>query len=187
MRAARSRSWGLPRRSGLDDPGGTWARPERSKRQDRSAARAAEDEFAPPSRPVSQRQLSAGDQAAEGASSTGGRGLGALACGFLSLLFMVLVPALGLILGAVAVALGLSARSKVLRGEGGSRAQATFGVFAGGVGLAVSVGLLIATGVFVLHHATDINQLQRCVSHTHTFRGYEVCQQRFTRAAHHHH
>jgi hypothetical protein len=186
MKAARPRSWGLSWRSGLE-PGGTWARPERTRRQDRRPREVTERLVAPASRPPSQPDVPAGQEEGEGARSVNGRGLGALACGFLSLLFMVLVPALALILGAVAVALGLSARRKVFRGEGGSRAQATFGVLAGGVGLAVSTGLLIATGMFVVHHTTDINQLQRCVSHTHTLRGNEICQQRFTKAVHHQH
>lgn len=108
-------------------------------------------------------------------------------CGIFALLFMALIPPIGLVFGVVAIFLGFRGRRNAGRGLADNSGQATFGVVTGMVALCVSVAFLAVNGAFVLGHSTQLGELSRCLAHAHTARAKAVCQARFNRSLHSHH
>jgi hypothetical protein len=103
----------------------------------------------------------------------------ALVLGILSLVFMVLFPPVGVIVGILAVVFGIIGVRRVRRGEASNRGQALAGGITGGVGLVVSVALLAIVGAFIFSHRTQIDRLTQCLNNAHTQHARDVCQQQF--------
>jgi hypothetical protein len=108
-----------------------------------------------------------------------GLGVAALVLGILSLVFMVLFPPVGVIVGILAVVFGIIGVRRVRRGEATNRGQALAGGITGGVGLVVSVALLAIVGAFIFSHRTQIDRLTQCLNNAHTQHARDVCQQQF--------
>lgn len=111
-------------------------------------------------------------------------GLVGLTCGLLGLLFMALVPPLGLVLGVLAAVFGFRGRGRALRGEASGAGPSSFAVAIGIVALIVSVAMLAWTGAFVVGHSSSLQDLTRCLSQAHTSHARQACQQHFAKAVH---
>ena len=108
-----------------------------------------------------------------------GLGVAALVLGILSLVFMVLFPPVGVVVGILAVVFGILGVRRVRRGEATNRGRAMAGAITGGIGLVVSVVLLAIVGIFISSHRSQIDNYTRCLQNAHTQHARDVCQQQF--------
>ncbi|HZD65202.1 MAG TPA: hypothetical protein VE152_03805 [Acidimicrobiales bacterium] len=122
----------------------------------------------------------------DGPPMRNGRGIWAVVCAVFSLLFMVVFAPLGLILGGAALALGASARGRVVRGEADNGGQAVIAMVIGMVGAVISIAFLVHSGIFVAGHTAQINQLTHCLAQAKTSHARSVCQHQFSNAVHTH-
>jgi hypothetical protein len=99
--------------------------------------------------------------------------------GILSLVFMVLFPPIGVILGILGLVFGIIGVRRVRRDEATNRGQAMAGWITGAVGLAISIALLAIVGSFIFTHQTQINTYTRCLQNAHTQHARDVCQTQF--------
>jgi hypothetical protein len=103
----------------------------------------------------------------------------ALVLGILSLVFIVVFPPAGVILGILGVVFGIVGVRRVSKGEATNRGQAMAGGITGGVGLVVSAALLVVLGAFIFAHRTQIDRLTQCLQNAHTQHARDTCQQQF--------
>jgi hypothetical protein len=103
----------------------------------------------------------------------------ALVLGILSLVFIVVFPPVGVILGILGVVFGIIGVRRVRRGEATNRGQAMAGGITGGIGVVVSVALLVVVGTFIFSHRTQIDRLTQCLQNAHTQHARDACQQQF--------
>jgi len=108
-----------------------------------------------------------------------GLGVAALVLGVLSLVFMLLFPPGGVIVGILAVVFGIIGVRRVGRGEATNRGQAVAGAITGGIGLLVSVVLLAILGSFIFTHRQQIDTYTQCLRNAHTHQARDVCQTQF--------
>lgn len=113
-----------------------------------------------------------------------GKGSASLALGLASLALMALLPPLALVLGALALVLGLLGRGRALRGQASNPGQALGGVVSGAIGVVISVGVLISTGVFFVDHQSQIQRLARCELHAATAHAQQACTREYSKAVH---
>jgi len=90
---------------------------------------------------------------AGGPGDGGGKGTGALVCGILSIPLAFLFFPVGLLLGVIAVILGVMAR----RESAGTDGKATGGLITGVLGLVIGVAMLLFVGTFFAKHGKDIS------------------------------
>lgn len=97
------------------------------------------------------------------------------------LLFMAIAPPLGLVFAVLALVFGWKGRGRTLRGTATNPGQAIAGIVLGAIAGVVSVGLLVSSGLFILHHQAEFTNLQRCLAHATTAQAKQVCSQEFNR------
>ena len=108
-----------------------------------------------------------------------GLGVAALVLGILSLVFMILFPPIGVIVGILAVVFGIIGVRRARRGEATNRGQDLAGGITGGIGLVISVALLAIVGAFIFSHRSEIDTYTRCLQNAHTQHARDVCQTQF--------
>lgn len=106
----------------------------------------------------------------------------ALLFGLLGLVFMALIPPIGLLLALAAIVLGLIGRARSRRGEATNRGQALVGAALGALGVVVSLVLIIDEAVFVAAHPALVHGLTQCRAQARTSKAVAACVQRFTKA-----
>lgn len=106
----------------------------------------------------------------------------ALLCSLLGLVFMALIPPIGLVLAFAAIVLGLIGRARSLRGEATNRGQALVSIALGGLGLVVSVVLIVDEAAYVAAHPGLVHSLTQCRAQARTSKAVASCVQRFTKA-----
>lgn len=106
----------------------------------------------------------------------------ALLCGLLGLVFMALVPPIGLVLALAAIVLGLIGRARSLRGEATNRGQALAGAGLGALGMVVSLILIVDEAIYVAAHPALVHSLTQCRAQARTSKAVATCVQRFTKA-----
>lgn len=94
-----------------------------------------------------------------------GLGASALVIGVLALVLTVLVAfaPLAVILGAVAVGLAIAGIARANRGAASNRGQAVAGLITGGIGLVLSIAMLVTFGVYVNRHSTEFRDFRDCM------------------------
>ena len=110
-----------------------------------------------------------------------GAGVAALVLGLLGLVLAILVlPApLGALLGLLALILGIIGISRAGRGEATNRGQAVTGLITGILALALGVLLTVRIGNYLQDHATDFNNLGRCLNAASTDQERAACGDTF--------
>ena len=108
-----------------------------------------------------------------------GLGVAALVLGILSLVFMLLFPPVGVVVGILALVFGVIGVRRVRRAEATNRGQALAGAITGGIGLLVSILLLAIVGAFIFSHRSEIDTYTRCLHNAHTQHDRDVCQTQF--------
>ncbi|MGH9066397.1 MAG: DUF4190 domain-containing protein [Acidimicrobiales bacterium] len=182
-RLGRARPQGWP----AAGEGSSWARPDAapsSREPDRRAGTRTAPGQGAGAPSGSGRGCPAGAASVPVDPSTHRNSMGgaALVLGLLALLFMALLPPLGLIAGLLAVVLGFMGRGRISRGEASNVAQTLGGIATGCVGVVVAAGMLISTSVFVAHHQPEINSLTRCEKQAATTHAHDICTQKFSKA-----
>jgi membrane-bound ClpP family serine protease len=110
-----------------------------------------------------------------------GAGVAALVLGLLGLVLALLVlPApLGALLGLLAVICGIIGISRASHAEATNRGQAVTGLITGILALALGVLLTVRIGGYLQDHATDFNNLARCVNSANTDQERTACADTF--------
>jgi hypothetical protein len=110
-----------------------------------------------------------------------GAGVAALVLGLLGLVLALLVlpSPLGALLGLLAVILGIVGISRASSGAATNRGQAVTGLIAGILALALGVLLTVRIGGYLQDHATDFNNLARCVNAANTDPERTTCADTF--------
>jgi Na+/H+ antiporter NhaD/arsenite permease-like protein len=110
-----------------------------------------------------------------------GAGVAALVLGLLGLVLALLVlPApLGALLGLLAVIFGIIGISRAGRREATNRGQAVTGLITGILALALGVFLTVRIGGYLQDHATDFNNLARCLNAANTDQERTACTDTF--------
>jgi multisubunit Na+/H+ antiporter MnhB subunit len=110
-----------------------------------------------------------------------GAGVAALVLGLLGLVLALLVlpSPLGALLGLLAVILGIIGISRAGRGEATNRGQAVTGLITGLLALALGVLLTVRIGSYLQDHATDFNDLARCLNSANTNQERNACTNTF--------
>ena len=110
-----------------------------------------------------------------------GAGVAALVLGLLGLVLALLVlPApLGALLGLLAVILAPIGISRASRREATNRGQAVTGLITGILALALGVLLTVRIGSYLQDHATDFNNLARCLNAANTDQERTACADTF--------
>lgn len=177
---------------------GSWARPARSTRVDapdrggRTATKgpmrlppADTDVPVVPTSRVRPQECSAATsgeaRVPEEPLARNGAGTGALLCGLLGLVFMALLPPIGLLLAIVAICLGLVGRARSLRGLATNRGQALAALLCGAISLIVSGVFVITEVVYVVNHPGLIHSISNCAAKARTSKESQACVQRLTK------
>ncbi len=105
-----------------------------------------------------------------------------LAFGLLSLVFMALVPPLGLLSGVAATCLALIGRARIRRGQASNRGQAMIGLVCGVIGLLASGALVIDEAVYLATHPALVHSISECGAHARTAKARSLCIQSLTKA-----
>lgn len=110
-----------------------------------------------------------------------GAGVAALVLGLLGLVLAILVlPApLGALLGLLALIFGIIGISRAGRGEATNRGQAVTGLITGILALALGVLLTVRIGGYLQDHATDFNNLGKCLNAANTDQERTACTDTF--------
>jgi hypothetical protein len=110
-----------------------------------------------------------------------GVGVAALVLGLLGLVLTLLVlPApLGALLGLLALIFGIIGIGRVGRGEATNRGQAVTGLITGILALALGVFLTVRIGGYLQDHASDFNDLGRCLNAANTNQERTACTNTF--------
>jgi hypothetical protein len=110
-----------------------------------------------------------------------GAGVAALVLGLLGLVLALLVlPApLGALLGLLAVIFGIIGISRAGRGDATNRGQAVTGLVCGLLALALGVLLTVRIGNYLQNHASDFNNLARCLNAANTGPERTACTNTF--------
>ncbi|HZD73333.1 MAG TPA: DUF4190 domain-containing protein [Actinomycetota bacterium] len=107
--------------------------------------------------------------------------MAALVLGLLGLVLTLLVlPApLGALLGLLALIFGIIGIGRVGRGEATNRGQAVTGLITGILALALGVFLTVRIGGYLQDHASDFNDLGRCLNAANTNQERTACTNTF--------
>ena len=110
-----------------------------------------------------------------------GAGVAALVLGLLGLVLALLVlPApLGALLGLLAAVFGIMGISRAGRGDATNRGQAVTGLISGILALALGVFLTVRIGSYLQDHASDFNNLTRCLNSANTAQERTACTNTF--------
>ena len=94
-----------------------------------------------------------------------GLGASSLVIGVLALVLAVLVAfaPLAVILGAVAVGLGIAGIARANRGAASNHGQAVAGLVTGGIGLVLSIAMLVTIGIYYNRHSTEFRDFRHCM------------------------
>ena len=107
-----------------------------------------------------------------------GMGTAALVLGIVALLgFWTVI--LGILLGLLAVVFGVIGRKRASRGEATNGGAALAGAILGGLALVAGIVILAAGAAFFVHHKTDIQKFNDCVSKAQTDQQKQDCADRF--------
>jgi uncharacterized membrane protein HdeD (DUF308 family) len=106
-----------------------------------------------------------------------GLGTSSLVIGILALVLAVLVAfaPLAVILGAVAVGLGIAGIARANRGVASNRSQAVAGLITGGIGLVLSIAMLVTIGIYLNRHSTEFRDFRDCVDRANSVATREAC------------
>lgn len=107
----------------------------------------------------------------------GGAASAALVLGIASIPTAVALAPLGLLLGLVAVALGLIGRSRFRRGVATNGGAAFAGTLTGAVGTVLAIVYLALVASFVYHHRSSIASFDRCLRRSTTAAQVTACRQ----------
>ena len=110
-----------------------------------------------------------------------GAGVAALVLGLIGLVLTLLVlpSPLGALLGLLAVVFGIVGIGRAGRGEATNRGQAVTGLITGILALALGVFLTVRIGSYLQDHASDFNDLGRCLNAADTNQERTACTDTF--------
>jgi heme/copper-type cytochrome/quinol oxidase subunit 2 len=107
-----------------------------------------------------------------------GTGTAALVIGIIALITCWTVIG-GIVLGLLALVLGIVGRGRARRGEATNGGSAIAGVVLGLVSIIVAVVIIAAGATFFIHHKQDFHTLQSCLNNANTQSQRNSCNQQF--------